>query len=101
MKQCAHLGELMLTNGGDSAEERTAFGFRRAVARRPTPAEIRVLTKGLEFYLRKFRADAEAARRFVHQGESPVNEQLNVAELAAYSAVAGVILNMDETITKD
>ena len=96
-----HLAELMLTSGGNSPQERTAFGFRRAVARPPTSAEVHVLTTGLERYRRTFGADVEAARRFVHQGDSPVNEKLDVAELAAYTAVAGVILNMDETITKE
>jgi len=95
------LAQLMLTNGGNSPQERTAYGFRRAVARHPTPAEVRVLTTGLERYRQTFGADTEAARRFVRQGDSPVNEKLDAAELAAYTAVAGVILNMDETITKE
>jgi len=37
----------------------------------------------------------------VSVGESPLNEQLNVSELAAYTTVASLILNLDETVTKE
>ena len=42
-----------------------------------------------------------AALALVQTGESPRNEKLDVSELAAYTAVAGLILNLDETITKE
>jgi hypothetical protein len=95
------LAQLMLTEGGATPEERLAFAFRRATARAPGAAELRVLRHGLERYRARFHADAEAAKRLVRHGESPVDERLDVTELAAYTAAAGVILNLDETITKE
>src|SRR5262249_13596612 len=95
------LAQLMLKEGGTSAEQRLTYAFRRATARTPGPAELRVLTRGLERYRQTFRADAEAGRRFVREGDSPVDNQLDPVELAAYTAAAGVILNLDETITKE
>ena len=56
--------------------------------------------RGLDRYRSMFRADAEAARRLVRHGDSPVDEKVDPAELAAYMATASVILNLDETITK-
>jgi len=44
--------------------------------------------------------DSNAAAKLVSTGEAPRNEQLPVAELAAYTSVANLILNLDETITR-
>ncbi len=96
-----HLGQLMLNEGGRTAEERIAFAFRRATARKPSEAELRVLLRGLERYLQTFSADKEAAQKFLRHGDSPPDAKLDPAELAAYMATAGVILNLDETITKE
>ena len=48
-----------------------------------------------------YRADSKAASAYIHQGESPVPANLNEAQLAAYTGVASLILNLDETITKE
>ena len=45
--------------------------------------------------------NSEAARKLVSEGDSPPDEKLNVSELAAYTTVASLILNMDETVTKE
>jgi hypothetical protein len=37
----------------------------------------------------------------VKQGESPLNTKLNASELAAYTTVASLILNLDATVTKE
>ena len=39
-------------------------------------------------------------RRYVSVGASPRDPAISAAELAAYTAVANMILNMDEVITK-
>jgi hypothetical protein len=96
-----HLAQLMLTQGGPAVSERIAFAFRRAVARRPTSAELQVLERGLERYRQNFRADPELAKRLIHQGDSPVDDKTDPVELAAYTATAEVVLNLDETITKE
>jgi hypothetical protein len=96
-----HLAERMLAEGGVTPAQRLAFAFRRATGRPPGPAELAVLLRGLERYERQFRADSESARRYVHQGDSPVDGRLDPADLAAYTATAEVILNLDETITKE
>jgi hypothetical protein len=96
-----HLAERMLMDGGNKAAERLTFAVRLATARKPSAAELRILTQGLDRYLSVFRADIEAARRFIHIGDSPVNAKLDPAELAAYTTVAAIILNLDETITRE
>ncbi len=82
-------------------EGRLALAFRLLTARRPRPAELAVLRGGFEHHLAEYRRDPKAARKLVSSGESPRDERLDVRELAAYAAVAGMILNLDETITKE
>jgi Protein of unknown function (DUF1553)/Protein of unknown function (DUF1549)/Concanavalin A-like lectin/glucanases superfamily/Planctomycete cytochrome C len=96
-----NLARRMLTEGGDTPADRIAFGFRLATARRPTADESALLIRGLERYRKTFGADPEAAKRFIRNGDSPVDDALDPAELAAYQTVASVILNMSETITRE
>jgi hypothetical protein len=96
-----HLARRMLTEGGGSPADRIAFGFRLATGRRPTADESAVLMRGLDRYRRSFAGDAEAAKRFTRNGDSPADDTLDPTELAAYQAVASVILNLDETITRE
>ena len=95
------LGRLMLTEGGRTPEERVAFAFRRATARKPSDAELRILLRGLERYRQTFTADKDAAQKFLRHGDSAADTKFEAAELAAYMATASVILNLDETITKE
>jgi len=95
------LGQRMVIEGGRTAPERLTFAFRLATARRPTPAELLVLSRGLDRYLRTYRADARAAKQLLRHGQAPLDNRLDPAELAAHAAVASVILNLDETITKE
>jgi hypothetical protein len=72
------MAKRMVSEGGNSVPDRVAYGFRLAVSRKPTQAEI---DKVVAFY----------------------NNQLatNPSELAGWTMVANVLLNMDETITKE
>jgi hypothetical protein len=93
------LAQLALDQGGSSPEERIAFAFRRALARLPTPRELAVLRRGLERYRKDFEADKNAAVKLIRHGESQPDPQIDPVVLAAYTATASVILNLDETIT--
>jgi hypothetical protein len=95
------LAQRMLLEGGTTAGERIGFAFRLATARRPRPVEVQILQSGLEQHLERYRKDRQAALKLVSAGESPRNERLDVGELAAYTAVASLILNLDEVITKE
>lgn len=96
-----HLAQRMLLEAEGAPADRLAFGFRVATGRTPNPREIDALASGHDRYLKTYRADPQAAAAFVEEGESPVAEGVDKAELAAYMAAAGVLLNLDETITKE
>jgi hypothetical protein len=94
------LAERMLSEAGNSADERITFAFRLATARKPTAKELAVLRQIADDQLARFRRDKSAAEKLLSVGESPRNEALDASELAAWTTVASVILNLDETLTR-
>jgi len=48
----------------------------------------------------EFKAKPEAATELLSIGESKRDEKLDVSELAAYTTIASMLLNLDEVITK-
>jgi hypothetical protein len=95
------LGARMMLNGGESIDQRIAWVCRRAVARRPSEEELAVLKSVFETYMKKYTDDAEEAAKLVSVGEAKQPDDVDLNELAAYTAVARVILNLHETITRE
>ncbi len=81
----------------DSA--RTQLAWRLALARNPTDSEHSILNRTLEQQLAHYRIDIDAAKRFVAVGDLPKPPTLDDSELAAWTALSNVILNLNETIS--
>ncbi len=79
---------------------RMRHAFRAATARRPRPDELAVLLGLLREQRREFLRYPERARQLLQVGSSESGNDLDKAELAAWSTVTSVILSLDETITK-
>lgn len=94
------LAERSIHEGGATPEARLGFAFRLATGRRPNDVEKRILQETFDQMLAGYRADVQGARSFLSVGASPSDPAISVSELAAYTAVANMILNMDEVITK-
>jgi hypothetical protein len=95
------LGQRVLREGGTTPQERMTFAFRLVTARRPKPVELSALVDAFQRSLREFQTNRQAALRLVGSGEFPRDAGLDVCELAAYTTVTGLILNLDEAITKE
>ena len=95
------LAERMMTEGGAAPLDRIAYGYRLATAHGPRPEAQTILVDGFQHYLDRYQADRAAAVELVSQGAHPRDETLDVAELASYTMVANLILNLDGTITKE
>ncbi|MBL8793401.1 MAG: DUF1553 domain-containing protein [Planctomycetia bacterium] len=95
------LAQRIMTEAGPTPTERLTLAFRLLTGRAPKEAELRILQAGYEHQLQAFRADPAAAQKLVRAGEYPRDERLDVSELAAYTAQAGLIMNLDEAITKE
>jgi hypothetical protein len=93
--------ERIMKEGGMRPETRLATAFEAATARRPTSRELAILRDGLTDQLVRFRRDPQAAGMLTRSGESRADPRLDPCELAAYTAIAQLILNLDETITKE
>ncbi|MEY4033728.1 MAG: hypothetical protein RL492_922, partial [Verrucomicrobiota bacterium] len=94
------LAELALRQPG-TAEERLAWAFQRVTRRTATPAELAVLRPGLERRLKAYAADVPSAKQLLANGQSPVPTDLDPAQLAAWTVTANVLLNLDETVTRE
>jgi hypothetical protein len=95
------LGERMMREGGGSPDQRIAWAFRLALDRDPDAKRAQILDEAYRRFLANYSADHATAEAFVHQGDSPVPADLNSGELAAYTSVASIILNMDDVISKE
>jgi len=95
-----HFGAKMIESGAEP-NQRLDFGFRCVTARYPNATEKAILKATLEKHLAKYKQNPEAAKKLISVGESPLNQKLDAPELAAYSMLANLLLNLDETLNKN
>jgi hypothetical protein len=94
------LAARMLTEGGSTATRRIDFAFRLATGRIPDPQERAVLLQAGQEALADYRLHSGEAAALLTVGASRSDPKLDPKELAAWTTVASIILNLDETITK-
>jgi hypothetical protein len=95
------MAERILGEGGASDESRLAYAFRLATARFPGESERTGLQNALTLSREYFRQTPEAASELLQTGESEVNPVAESPELAAWTAVCNVVLNLDETLNRE
>ena len=93
--------ERMLREGGVSVDDRIAWAWETALTRKPTEQESAVLLKHFRASHETFAADESAAKELTSVGISPVPEDLDAVELAAWTEVARTIINLSEFITRN
>ena len=94
------LAQRTLLDGGADEKSRVAYAFRLATGRKPSGKETGVLRKLLETELETFTKNPQAATKLLGVGESTRDKRLNPVEFAAWTTVTSVILNLDETVTR-
>ena len=85
---------------GGTNEERLTRVWQLTLQRAPTADEAKTMSGLLEQHLTAYRADAQAADELLKVGLTPAPTDLDKAELAAWTHVARVLLNLHETITR-
>ena len=95
-----NLAERVLLDGPSSSAERIDAAYRRVLSRPAREAEVAVLQGLLEVYLDRYRDDLDAAEALLAVGSSPWTATQDPAELAAYTGIASLVLNLDEAVTK-
>jgi hypothetical protein len=95
-----HLALRIVKEGGSDPKSRMVRGFRLCLARQPQPAELRQLLSYWTQQAGRFKQGTNAKEALSLVGDLPWPEGVPVWEEAAWTVVANVLLNLDETITK-
>lgn len=82
-------------------EDRVAFAFRNVLSRPPAPEETAAALELYSRMLAKYQAAPQEAKKAITFGESKPPAGLNEPELAAWTLVANLILNMDEASVRN
>jgi hypothetical protein len=82
-------------------EGRINAAFELLIARPASPREESILLGSLVRLRTQYTADKPAAIKLLSVGESKRDESIDPVEHAAYTALCTIILNLDETITKE
>jgi len=80
---------------------RVAEMFRRCTARLPAAEERELLLKRLAALRTVYGQDDGAAKKLIATGESKPAAGLNASELAAWTGLGLLVLNLDETLSKE
>lgn len=94
------LAERVVSEGGSGVDERARFAFRSVLSRRPGDFELKTLSRLYKEYLIEFKVEPGSAAKLLSVGESPRDQKLDANELAAWTMVTHLLLNLSETVTK-
>lgn len=94
------LARRMVKDGGATPAEKAGFGFRLVLLRPAHENEIQRLVGLYEKSMARFGQNTEDARRIATEPLGAVDASANVSELAAWTVVGNVLLNLDETVMK-
>ncbi len=93
--------ERILRHGGQELDDQIRYGLVCATSREPNANELETLRAGFNAYLDFYTANPQSATALLATGEAAVDPSLPAVRTAAMTSLASVILNLDETITKE
>lgn len=99
--ECARgLAERAIRQAGTTELQKAKFILRRCVLRSPQQTEVENLVADYRYYLAEYQANPEAAASLIAIGEEASDTAIPATELAAWTVVANLVLNLDEVINK-
>ncbi len=94
------LARRMVKEGGSTEADRLNYGFRLCLTRPPRPTELQRLT-GLYSQARaEYVSNPKQAQQMATEPLGPLPASMDAVELAAWTVVGNVLLNLDETFAK-
>ncbi len=93
--------ERILREGGFTASSRIDYAVRLALARPPKPEEATLLTEALSKFTQRYQDEPAAAEELIRVGQARPSTTVQPTELAAYTLLSNLILNLDETVTRN
>jgi hypothetical protein len=94
------LARRIIKEGGASAEERARYGLQLALCRPPQAEQVKRVLALYESEREHYRKDAKAAAALATDPLGPLPDGMAADELAAWTVVANVLLNLDGVLTK-
>ncbi len=86
--------------GRSTPKDKARLGFRLCLSRQPSKAELASLMELYEKTLPRFQMEPDKAREAASKPIGDASEKLDTAELAAWTVVGSVLLNLDEMLMK-
>lgn len=93
--------ERIVADGGTTPESRITYAYRTTLSRDPKPDELAIVKQAFDQYVARYREKPEEAKKAIGVGESKPKGTSEPAELAAWTLIANLILNLDETVTRN
>jgi hypothetical protein len=93
------MGRRIYKEGGTTVESRIRYGLRLALARPPREAEVKTLLTLYEQESTRYKSEAEAAKKLSSDPLGPLPGGMDPAEMAAWTVVSNVLLNLDSVLT--
>ena len=90
----------LLSSKRESDDARLDLAYEDALARPIRPEEQKSLERFLELQREHYRANSDEAQKLVRVGRAPESKDVAETELAAWTQVCRVVLNLHETITR-
>jgi hypothetical protein len=94
------LARQIVEQDAEEPADRVKFAFRQVLARQPTADELQKLTALFESERKHYEADEAAANEMAASESTDRAKSDNIADLAAWTVVSNVLLNLDETLNK-
>jgi hypothetical protein len=94
------LAARILTGCTGSPDQRLIWAWQHVLQRDPAAGEMKTMRELLETQLDAYRKDATAADDLLKTGQTPTPAGMDKSELAAWTHVTRVLLNLHETITR-
>ncbi len=94
------LARRIVREGGASPEERVQYGLRLCLGRPPQPEQTAALVTLYQSERKHYESNAEAATKLATEPLGPLPEGMDARDLAAWSVVANVLLNLDGVLMR-
>ncbi|MDZ4850616.1 MAG: PSD1 and planctomycete cytochrome C domain-containing protein [Pirellulaceae bacterium] len=96
-----NFAQRILLEGGKQPKQRVRWAWQIVTGRYPNGVELKMANEFLAQLLKRYDQDKESAKQLVGYGESKADASVEPSELAAYTLLANLILNLDESISKN
>ena len=95
------LAQRILVEGGTNPEDRVRWAWRLVTARYPAEDESQIVLTALKAHKERYLKDPEAAAKLIHFGDSQPENGIPPVQLASWTLVANLLLNLDEVVNKN